>query len=120
MKPLTYAMMRMVAVTTDGASNNVGPVQGAHAFIKRKIMETTRFTSSPRTELILYVCYAHKLNLMMKALRHPEYNLARAVVMEMHNIFGSTSRAIARHFYHETRNVLHSSPDECSVRSQMV
>ncbi|KAL6731431.1 hypothetical protein Aduo_002299 [Ancylostoma duodenale] len=106
---LTYAMLHMVAVTTDGASSNVEPVQGAQTFLRRKIMEMTRSTSSPRTE-ILPVCYAHKLDLIMKALHHPGYNLARAIVVELHNIFGSTSRAIAGRFYPETAKAMCFAP----------
>ncbi|KHJ79494.1 dimerization domain protein, hAT family [Oesophagostomum dentatum] len=108
--PFQYAMQNMVALATDGASNNVGPIQGAHAHLKKTVLDATVSDETPRTDLVLSVCYAHKLNLVMKSLHHSAHNFARAIIMELHNIFGSTTRTAARRVYHETAKAMCFQP----------
>ncbi|KAL6725958.1 hypothetical protein Aduo_007975 [Ancylostoma duodenale] len=106
LSPHAYAMRRLISITTDGASTMTGTGDGVFGRLRRHILEQTSSSPVPRTDLLLSVCAAHKLNLAMKKVQHPGYTLARALIMEMHSIFGVTQASSARRHYIESARLM--------------
>ncbi|KAL6732179.1 hypothetical protein Aduo_002966 [Ancylostoma duodenale] len=104
--PHSHAMKRLVAITTDGASTMTGTVDGVFGKLRRQIQEETRSSAVPRTDLLLSVCAANKLNFAMKKITHPAYTFARALIMEMHTIFGLMQTSSARRHYRELATLM--------------
>ncbi|VDK46807.1 unnamed protein product, partial [Cylicostephanus goldi] len=102
--PHEHAMKRLVAITTDGAATMTGRDEGVFGRLQSYIK--SRSSSPVRTELLLSVCAAHKLNIAMKNAKHIAYTLARALIMEMHTIFGSPQSSSARRHYKDTARLM--------------
>ncbi|KAK6046657.1 hypothetical protein COOONC_15839 [Cooperia oncophora] len=98
-EPYSFAMRRMVALSSDGASVMDGIREGVHAQLKQLIRKET---NGKREHFLLSVCGAHKLNLVVRGLKGAAFNLTQAVVTEMHNIFGSSLGTRARAIYFAT------------------
>ncbi|VDL65643.1 unnamed protein product [Nippostrongylus brasiliensis] len=95
-KPYDFAMEKIVALTSDGASVMTGSVNGVYTQLKRLMWDNSR-----REELILAVCSAHKLNLVVTSLSEHAIELAQATIMEMHHLFGSNLRTKGRAIYNK-------------------
>ncbi|KAK6022330.1 hypothetical protein OSTOST_11978, partial [Ostertagia ostertagi] len=100
-EPYMFAMKRMIALSSDGASVMEGKHGGVHAKLKDLIRRETR-NSVRREEFLLSVCAAHKLNLAVQAQRGLAFNLTRTLITEMHHLLGSTVATRAHAIYSRT------------------
>lgn len=97
-EPYDFAMRKLVALSSDDASVMTGSLNGVHAQLKQLISISK---NSPRTDLLLSICSAHKLNLAVASLSGYGIKLAQAAIMEMHHLFGSNLRTKGRAFYNK-------------------
>ncbi|CAJ0599543.1 unnamed protein product [Cylicocyclus nassatus] len=102
--PHEHAMKRLIAITTDGAATMTGCDEGVFGRLQRHIQ--SKSSSPVRTELLLSVCAAHQLNIAMKNANHIAYKLARALIMEMHTIFGTSQSSSARRHYKDIARLM--------------
>ncbi|CAJ0589710.1 unnamed protein product [Cylicocyclus nassatus] len=102
--PHEHAMKRLIAITTDGAATMTGRDEGVFGRLQRHIQ--SKSSSPVRTELLLSVCAAHQLNIAMKNANHIAYKLARALIMEMHTIFGTPQSSSARRHYKDIARLM--------------
>ncbi|KAK6030135.1 hypothetical protein OSTOST_03738 [Ostertagia ostertagi] len=100
-EPYAYAMKRMIALSSDGASVMEGKHAGVHKKLRDLIRHETRNTLK-RNDFLLSVCAAHKLNLVVMDQNGLALNLTNALVKEMHQLLGSGVATRARTVYSQT------------------
>ncbi|VDK41269.1 unnamed protein product [Cylicostephanus goldi] len=107
-----YALRNMIALSTDGAAVMQGHVGGVYALLKDRLTEETAGDLRPRSNLLLSVCMAHKLNLVIASQNGNLFKLVQAVIMEMHHLLGSTVRTTGRAAYHMIAKKMRYKPLE--------
>ncbi|KAK5973359.1 hypothetical protein GCK32_017599 [Trichostrongylus colubriformis] len=100
--PYAFTMRKMIALSSDGASVMEGCQSGVHRRLEDLIRQETEDSVNAREDLLLSVCFAHKLNLAVKSQEGDAFTLAQAAITELHRLLGSTMGTRGRTIYSET------------------